>query len=178
MPLGERPVDPARLVVLAVRVVVAPLGAAELVPAEEHRHASGDGEGQQEVLDLPPAHRLDGRVVGFAFDAVVRAEVLVGAVPIVLAVGLVVFPRVADQIVQREAVVAGDEVDAALRALARIPRTDRSCRRCGWRSGPSCPRPLARTAARRRGNGRSTPPSGGGRSCRPDRRRRHPRPRR
>jgi len=36
------PVMPARFVVLAVSVVVAPLGAAKFIPAEQHRHAARD----------------------------------------------------------------------------------------------------------------------------------------
>jgi hypothetical protein len=41
---------------------------------------------------------------------------VVGAVPIVLAVSEVVFALIADQIVEREAIVAGDEVHARLRS--------------------------------------------------------------
>ena len=100
VPLAERPVDPARLIVLAVGVVVSALGAAELVPRQEHRHAPRNGQGQQEILDLPHPNRLDRGVVGLSLDPVVGAVVLVGAVPIMLAVGLVVLPLVADEVVQ------------------------------------------------------------------------------
>ena len=47
------------------------------------------------------------------FDATVPAVVVVGAILVVLAVGLVVFVVVGDEVTQREAVVGGDEVDAA-----------------------------------------------------------------
>ena len=46
--------------------------------------------------------------------------VVVGAVAVVLAVGLVVLVVVADQIVQREAVVGGDEIDAGVGLAAAV----------------------------------------------------------
>ena len=67
---------------------------------------------RQEVPHLAVAQRLDPGVVGRALDAAVPAEVVVAAVAVALAVGLVVLLVVGDQVVQREAVVAGDEVDA------------------------------------------------------------------
>ena len=48
----------------------------------------------------------DRRVVGRPFDAAVPAQVVVLAVAVLLAVGLVVLLVVADEVVQREAVVA------------------------------------------------------------------------
>ena len=55
------------------------------------------------------------RVVGRALDPAVPRPVVVGAVPAALAVGVVVLLVVGDQIGEREAVVAGDEVDAGER---------------------------------------------------------------
>ena len=43
--VGRGPVEPGDLVVLAVGVVVALLGAAHLVPAEQHRDAEGQQQG-------------------------------------------------------------------------------------------------------------------------------------
>ena len=53
------PVIPARFVVLAVGVIVAALRAAKFVPAEQHRHAARDQQGQKEILDLAFPHGLD-----------------------------------------------------------------------------------------------------------------------
>src|SRR5205085_1966501 len=61
----------------------------------------------------------DGRVVGRALDAAVPAVVLRGAVAVRLAVGLVVLLVVTDQVPEREAVVAGHEVDRVGRLPAR-----------------------------------------------------------
>ena len=117
IPLEERPIDPTRLVVLAIGIVVAPLAAPEFVSGKKHRHASGDRDGQQKILDLPAAHGFNGRIVRLSLDAVVRAVVLIRSIPVALAVGFVVLSGVADQVVQRKTIVAGDEVDAALRPL-------------------------------------------------------------
>ena len=89
------------LVVLAVDVVVAALGAAELVAVREHRHALGQQQRGDEVALLPLAQRVDLAVVGRALDAAVPRPVVALAVAVVLAVGVVVL------------LVVGDEVGAA-----------------------------------------------------------------
>src|SRR5262245_42055166 len=53
------PVVPGDLVVLAVRVVVALLGAAHLVAADEHRYALREEERREEVPLLACAERVD-----------------------------------------------------------------------------------------------------------------------
>jgi len=118
VPVDERPVEPRGLVVLVVGVVVPALRAARLVAGEEHRHAARDEQHDREVADLPLAQRLDLRVVGLALDAAVPAQVVVRAVPVALAVRLVVLPVVGDEVVEREAVVAGDEAHARRRRAA------------------------------------------------------------
>ena len=57
----ELPVEPGDLVVLAVGVVVAALGAADLVAAEQHRHALRQEQRGEEVALLPRAQRDDRR---------------------------------------------------------------------------------------------------------------------
>ena len=58
------PVDPGQLGVLAVGVVVALLGAAQLVAVQDHRHALGEQQGGDEVALLPGAQREDLGIVG------------------------------------------------------------------------------------------------------------------
>ena len=116
--LGEAPVEPARLVVLAVGVVVAALRAAHLVAHQQHRRAERQQVDRQQVARLAAAQGEHVGVVGGALGAAVPAQVVVGAVAVVFAVGLVVLAVVRHQVLEREAVVAGDEVDA-LRRLAR-----------------------------------------------------------
>ena len=53
-------------------------------------------------------------------NAVVLAEIVVRTVVVAVTVCLVVFVAVADQVVESEAVVAGDKVDARLGSFARL----------------------------------------------------------
>jgi hypothetical protein len=105
------PVEPRQLGVLAVGVVVAGLGAAELVATEDHRHALRQQEGREDVAALLVAQGADLLVVGLALDPAVPRAVVRLAVAVVLAVGLVVLLVVGDEVAQREAVVGGHEVD-------------------------------------------------------------------
>jgi hypothetical protein len=49
------PVEPRRRAVLAVRVVVAALGAAQLVAAEDHGDAEGEQQHREQGTRLPAA---------------------------------------------------------------------------------------------------------------------------
>ena len=119
--LARRPVEPVELVVLAVGVVVALLAAPELVAREQHRRALRQQQGGEEVAPLARAQLEDRRVVGRALDAAVPGQVVVVAVAVVLAVGLVVLVVVGHQVGEREAVVGGDEVDAGVRPPPGAP---------------------------------------------------------
>ena len=115
-PLGEVgvdvfPIEPGDLVVLAVGVVVAALGASELVAAEQHRNALGEQQGRHQVAALTSPQRHDVGVVGGTLDSVVPRAVVRLAVVAVLAVGLVVLVVVRHEVAQGEPVVGGDEVD-------------------------------------------------------------------
>src|SRR5581483_9213680 len=112
------PVIPARFVVLAIRVVVAALGATKFIAAEKHRHAAGDELGQHEVPDLPFAQRLDFAIVAWTLDAVIVAEIVVAAVAVPLSIRLVVLAAITDEVVEGESVVTGHEIDAALGPLS------------------------------------------------------------
>jgi ribose/xylose/arabinose/galactoside ABC-type transport system permease subunit len=116
--VGVLPVEPGHLVVLAVGVVVAALRAAEFVATLQHRYALRDEQrGQQRTLQAAAffEHR---RIVAFTFLAAVPRQIVAVPVAVFLAVELVVFFLVTDQIAQGEAVVRGEEVDAGLRCAA------------------------------------------------------------
>ena len=70
------PVEPGDLVVLAVGVVVAALGAAELVAAEQHRHALGEQQRRHQVAPLAGAQGEDVGIVGLPLDAAVPRAVV------------------------------------------------------------------------------------------------------
>ena len=103
-------------------------------PATNIGTPAAEQQDRGEVLDLPLAQPLDLGIVGRPLDAAVPAVVVVGAVAVALAVGLVVLLVVADEVVEREAVVAGDEVDAVGGHLAGRPEQVAAARRCGWRA--------------------------------------------
>src|SRR6185312_5518522 len=98
--------------IVAVRVVVAALAAAELVASRDHRQAGREQECAEQVADRLLSGGDDTGVVALALDAVVERIVVVRAVAIVLAVAEVVLLVVGDEIRRGEAVVRGDEVHA------------------------------------------------------------------
>src|SRR5690625_362796 len=87
-----RPVQPRRLVVMAVRVVVAPLGPTGLVAGCDQRHPGRQQQRGEQIALLTATNRADvGIGIGFdTFGAIVRRAVVVSAVAVVFAVGLVV----------------------------------------------------------------------------------------
>ena len=114
------PVQPGHLVVLHVGVVVAALGAPALVAGGDHRDPGGQAQRGQQVRGLLVPQRDDVGVGGLALDAAVPGAVVVGAVAVLLEVGLVVLAVVADQVAQREAVVGGHEVHRGVRRPAVV----------------------------------------------------------
>ena len=116
--LKQGPVEPAYFIVLAVSVVVASLCAPHFVAGKNHRHALAQEKRGEEVLDLAQAKAFDCRIVARALHAEIVAQVVVVSVPVILAVGLVVFLIVADQVVERETVVGGDEINRISGKLA------------------------------------------------------------
>src|SRR5574344_164310 len=107
-----RPVVPADVVVLAVRIVVAMLRATEFITAQNHWRALRDKFGKDEVLYLLVTQPFYRMICSRTFVAVVVAPVAVVAVTVLLAILLVVLAVVAHQVVERKAVMAGDIVDA------------------------------------------------------------------
>ena len=113
--LEERPVEPADLVVLAVDVVVprwvrrtsSPISNIG-VPSDSSVMARKFFTWRSRSRSIPDRPS--------ALGPAVPTEVGVGPVAAALPVGLVVLVVVADQVVQREPVVGGDEVDALFRS--------------------------------------------------------------
>src|SRR5664279_383750 len=110
----QRPIEPARLVVLTIGVVVAMLRTPHLIPHERHRRSHSSQQQGEEVQDLSLTERLDPRIGRRALLTAIPAAIVINAVAIVLSVHLVVFGGVRDEIVQGESIMAGNEVDALL----------------------------------------------------------------
>ncbi len=107
------PVHPADRIVLGIAVVVAALGASQLIAHGEHRRPPRQEQARQQRTDVLCARRQHLRIGGRPFRSVVPGQVPIGAVAAGLAVGVVVLGLEADQIGQGEAVMDRDEVDAA-----------------------------------------------------------------
>ena len=112
MGIGVAPVDPADFVVLRIGIVVAALRIADLVAGKQHRDALREHQRRNEVALLLLAQREDALVLGGTLGAAVPRAVVVVAVAVVLAIGLVVLVVVGNEVLEREAVMGGDEVDA------------------------------------------------------------------
>src|SRR6516164_3394734 len=78
----------------------------------DHRDTLREHQRREKVSFLPLAKRIDPRIVARTFGTGVPAQVVVLAVSVLFAVGLVVLFVVADEIVQGEPVMDGDEIDA------------------------------------------------------------------
>src|SRR5262245_2941151 len=87
---------------------------AELIAGQEHGDTLRQQQGGDEVALLLPAQGIDGGIVGRTLHTAVPAVVVVAAVLIVLTIGVIVFVVVTDQVVEREAIVTGDEIDAGI----------------------------------------------------------------
>ena len=114
------PIEPAQRVVLGVGVVVAQLRAAHLIAHEQHGLALRDEERSQKVFDLLQAQGFDLRVLRGALHPAVPAEIVARTILTIFAVGEVVFIVITDQVVKGEAIVGGDEVDAAVGVALRL----------------------------------------------------------
>ena len=93
--LEEAPIVPGKLIVLTVGVVVAVLRAPELVAPEQHGNAAGQEERGEHVFYFAPSRFLNHWVVGGSLYAIIRAEILIRAVAILLAVCFIVLLGIA-----------------------------------------------------------------------------------
>ena len=104
------PVQPRKLVVLTISVVVASLASADFVSRKEHGCPLGEDETAEKVLYLLIADFFDGSVLSWPFVAIVKAAVVVGAVSVVFSVFFVVLAVVGNQVVHGKTVMAGNKV--------------------------------------------------------------------
>ena len=118
----KAPVDPGDVIVLTVGVVVAAAASGRTRRLATGRARPAKSAAWSSKLRICRWRSgVDVAVVRRPFVAAVVAEIVVPAVAVVLAVGLVVLAVVTDQIVEREAVVAGDEVDRVIGMARRSP---------------------------------------------------------
>ena len=119
------PVDPGQRIILTVSVVIAVLRVPELVAGKQHRCPAAQEKQRKGVLDPSVTQSFDFRVIRRAFHSAVPAAVVAVAVAACFTIGIIVLLIVGDQIIQREAVVAGHEIDGRglLSVLVHVGRT-------------------------------------------------------
>jgi uncharacterized membrane protein len=114
------PVGPPHRIVLAIGIVVALLAIAELVAAEQHRHALAEHQRRDHVAPAAVSGGKDASVVGRAFGAHIVRMVVGMTVAVVLAIRLIVLAVIGDGIHQREAVMGTEQVDRGGGAAVRM----------------------------------------------------------
>lgn len=110
---------------------------------EDHGGALRHHEGQHHVAHLALPQSIDASIGSLSLLPAVPAEVVVGAVPILLAVCLVVLVVVGHQVMQGKAIVSYDEIDA----LVRLPASHTVLQQLCMLEGPQCPAGLGDAAS-------------------------------
>ena len=113
--LEQRPIEPTGFVVLAVCIVVADLGAPDLITHHEHREPKRQQCGGQEILRLAVSEFFNGRIIGRSLYAAVPASIIICTVAISFPVGFVVLLVIGNEVIERKSVMTGYEVDALFR---------------------------------------------------------------
>ena len=114
----RRPVEPVPLLVMAVGVVVALLGAVDFVTHREHRHSLAQEEQRHCVALETRPQGLHGRIIGLPLHSAVPTVVVVGPIAVLLGIGKVVLVVVAVEIAQGKTVVTGQEIHRGGRPAA------------------------------------------------------------
>src|SRR5690606_3163852 len=107
--------QPRQLVVLAVRVVVPALALPELVARGQHGHALRKEQRGQEIALLLRAQCIYGVIVCRAFSTAVPRPVMTFPIVVAFLVSIVMLFVVGYQVVEREPVMRGDEIDTGSR---------------------------------------------------------------
>src|SRR5580704_12677439 len=116
------PVQPSRLVVLVVRVVIAELRVKEFVSGPEHRGSVREHQKAEEIFDLLPAKPQHRRRRPFVpFGTAVPTVVFVGTVLVVIAICPVALVVIRDEIVQSEAIVRSYVIHALVGMISFLP---------------------------------------------------------
>jgi len=151
------PREPADLIVLAIRIVVAVLGAAELVTGAKHRYTLAQEERGEKVSPLAVSQCVNGLVRRRSLGTAVPGIVVVFTVAVPLAVRLIMFFIVADKVVESKPVMRSNEVNGGVRPLAGglVKVRRRSSGKRSRRPGQGRP---SRTDAPNRDSAHSTPP--------------------
>src|SRR5690606_7421537 len=107
--------QPRQLVVLAVRAVVPALALPKLVARRQHGETLRKEQRCQQIALLLRAQCIYGLIVCRAFSTAVPRPVMTFPIVVFFLVGIVVLFVVGYQVVEREPVMRGDEIDTGSR---------------------------------------------------------------
>lgn len=94
---------------------------------EDHGGALRNHQSQHHIAHLALPQRIDSSIISLPFLPTVPPEVVIGAVPVLLPVGIIVLAIVSHQIIQGEPVMSNDEVDALVRLPAEMQQLVLRC---------------------------------------------------
>ena len=105
------PVDPANGIVLAVGIVIALLGIADLVAAVNHGNPLGKQQHCKGSPHLALPHLTDPLLPAWPIYAAVPGIIIAAAVVIALSVCLIVLVIIGNKVIQSKTVLAGNVID-------------------------------------------------------------------
>ena len=114
--MKQIPVQPRDRIVLTIGIVISESCIAEFIAGEEHGSPPAAHEYGTGILDHPETQCKDFRIVCISLHTTVPAVVVVISVRVIPAVCFIVFLVIAVQVIERESVVAGQEVDGSIAA--------------------------------------------------------------
>src|ERR1700740_3367627 len=121
VPPEQGPIDPIHVVILTVSVVISLLRSPGFISHQEHGNSKGEQCGRYEILHLAAPESFDLGIRRGALDATVPASIVITAITVLLAVGLVVLLVVRDEVIERKSVVTGNEVHTLFRLTLLVP---------------------------------------------------------
>ena len=86
---------------------------------EHHRCSLGDHESQHHIAHLALPQGIHTGITGLTLMPTIPAEVVIGPITVLLTVCIVMLPIVGNKVIQGEAVMRNDEVDALVGLPAR-----------------------------------------------------------
>src|SRR5579859_8289278 len=108
----QGPVKPVDGVVLAVGIVIAQLCSPDLVASDKHRHTLREHEDGHKVLALSQPQRFYLWVIGRSLYSTVPTHIVIVPITIAFPIQLVMLIVVRNQVIERKAIMGGDEIDA------------------------------------------------------------------
>ena len=110
----ETPIQPVKITIVTIRVVVSLLCPAHFVTHQDHGNPLAEHQDGQCIFNLAVPQEVYGCVIRFTLPPAIPAEVVVASILIIFQIRLVVFLVVAYKILESKTVMAGYKIDAGI----------------------------------------------------------------